>query len=106
MLGTERRELMLGRPQPRPYQALHPAPRSRRFGRGIVRLREIHAEIDHAVLEAYGWPDLDPEMGHHKTKLGARWTISSETRFELLDRLLVENHRRAEAQKAADVRGN
>ena len=63
--------------------------------RKIVRLREIHEQIDHAVLAAYGWDDLDPQIGHHATKIGTRWTVSPEARFELLDRLLVENHRRA-----------
>jgi hypothetical protein len=61
----------------------------------IVRLRELHEQIDYAVLAAYGWDDLDPEVGHHLTKIGVRWTVSPEARFELLDRLLVENHRRA-----------
>ncbi len=51
-----------------------------------------------AVLAAYGWDDLDPKIGHHPTKIGIRWTVSPEARFELLDRLLVENHRRAEQQ--------
>lgn len=39
--------------------------------------------------------DLDPEIGHHPTKIGIRWTFSPQARFELLDRLLEENHRRA-----------
>ena len=47
------------------------------------------------MLDAYGWDDLDPEVGHHCTKIGVRWTVSPKARFELLDRLLVENHRRA-----------
>jgi hypothetical protein len=62
---------------------------------GIVQLREIHRDIDFAVLEAYGWDDLDPQVGHHATKIGTRWTVSPRARFELLDRLLVENHVRA-----------
>ena len=27
----------------------------------ILRLREFHAVMDRAVLEAYGWPDLIPQ---------------------------------------------
>jgi hypothetical protein len=46
------------------------------------------------VLAAYGWDDLDPQVGHHPTKIGTRWTVSPRARFELLDRLLLENHRR------------
>lgn len=61
----------------------------------IVGLRELHERIDHAVLAAYGWGDLDPQIGHHPTKIGIRWTVSPAARFEVLDRLLVENHRRA-----------
>jgi hypothetical protein len=62
----------------------------------IMELRELHEQIDLAVLIAYGWDDIDPEVGHHQTKIGIRWTLSSQARFEILDRLLVENHRRAE----------
>ena len=65
----------------------------------VTRLRDIHEQIDLAVLDAYGWGDLDPEVGHHPTKIGVRWTISPPARFELLDRLLVENHRRAAQQR-------
>ena len=45
-------------------------------------------------MRAYGWEDLDLKIGHHPTKIGIRWTVSKEARFELLDRLLEENHRR------------
>jgi hypothetical protein len=61
----------------------------------ILRLRDLHEQIDLAVLAAYGWQDLDPNLGHYPTKIGIRWTVSPRARFELLDRLLVENHRRA-----------
>jgi len=57
-------------------------------------LRDLHADIDRAVIRAYGWDDLDLKIGHHPTKIGVRWTVSKEARFELLDRLLEENHRR------------
>lgn len=29
----------------------------------IARLRELHAAMDRAVLDAYGWRDLRPECG-------------------------------------------
>jgi hypothetical protein len=58
----------------------------------------LHVQIYEAVLSAYGWNDVDPEIGHHGTKIGVRWTVSPRARFELLDRLLVENHRRAREQ--------
>jgi hypothetical protein len=60
----------------------------------VREIRELHAEIDDAVMRAYGWDDLDLKIGHHPTKIGIRWTVSKEARFELLDRLLEENHRR------------
>ncbi len=96
-LDTERRELMLGRALglTKVYNSVHsplvtdPA---------IRRLRELHAEIDLAVRDAYGWMDLELDIGHHPTKIGTRWTVSPDARFEILDRLLVENHRRAALQ--------
>lgn len=42
--------------------------------------------------------DLDPEIGHHRTKIGARWTVSPRARLEFLDLLLEENHRRHAAR--------
>lgn len=65
----------------------------------IQKLRDIHVAIDEAVMRAYGWNDLDLKIGHHPTKIGVRWTVSKEVRFELLDRLLEENHKRYEAEQ-------
>ena len=93
-LDGERRKVMIGRALglTKLYNQIHnPAVDDR----AILLLREIHEQIDRAVLSAYGWDDLDPEVGHHPTKIGIRWTVSPSARFELLDRLLVENHRRA-----------
>jgi len=92
-LDTERRALMLGRSWglTTTYNHVHDAADR---DPAVVALRELHAEIDAAVLDAYGW-DLDLEIGHHLTKIGTRWTVSRRARFELLDLLLEENHRRA-----------
>lgn len=65
---------------------------------GIQVLREIHREIDHAVLAAYGWTGIDPQVGFHDTKIGVRWTMSKEARFEILDRLRTLNQQRHDAQ--------
>jgi hypothetical protein len=97
-LDVRRRALMLGRAWglTTTYNAVHnPAVRDPE----IIELRELHEAIDHAVLDAYGWSDLDPQLGHHPTKIGTRWTVSREARFELLDRLLEENHRRHAAEQ-------
>jgi hypothetical protein len=60
----------------------------------VMKLRDIHVAIDEAVMRAYEWADLDLKVGHHPTKIGIRWTVGKEARFELLDRLLEENLRR------------
>ncbi|HWG73887.1 MAG TPA: hypothetical protein VG184_07520 [Acidimicrobiales bacterium] len=74
--------------------------RFRDLSPAVVAMRDIHAAIDLAVFAAYGWDDLDPEIGHHPTKIGIRWTVSPPVRFEILDRLLAENHRRFAAEQA------
>jgi hypothetical protein len=92
-LDVERRALMMGRSWglTTTYNHVHdPADRDP----DVVALRDLHGEIDAAVMAAYGW-DLDLEIGHHPTKIGTRWTVSRRARFELLDLLLEENHRRA-----------
>jgi hypothetical protein len=60
----------------------------------IVKLRQLHVEMDQAVAAAYGWTDLD--LGHDfgVTKQGLRYTISELARREVLARLLKLNHER------------
>lgn len=92
-LDVERRQLMLGRGWglTTTYNHVHdPADHDPQ----VVNLREIHSAIDQAVLDAYGWSNLDPQIGHHRTPIGTRWTFGPAARFELLDRLLKENQRR------------
>ena len=60
----------------------------------IVRLREIHVELDYAVRDAYGWDDLDLGHDFHETKFGIRYTFAPVPRQEVLDRLLELNHQR------------
>jgi len=93
-LDAERRDIMLGRALglTKLYNQVHDPAVTDPV---VRRLRDLHQQIDLAVLAAYGWSDLDPQIGHHPTKIGTRWTVSPRARFELLDRLLVENHRRA-----------
>jgi hypothetical protein len=60
----------------------------------IVRLRELHVELDYAVRDAYGWTDFDLGHGFHETKFGTRFTFVPLARQEVLDRLLELNHGR------------
>lgn len=96
-LDVERRELMLSRGWglTTTYNHVHdPSDHDPQ----VVNLREIHASIDRAVFDAYGWVDLDPQIGHHRTTVGTRWTFAPAVRFEVLDRLLEENQRRHAAE--------
>jgi hypothetical protein len=92
-LDETRRELMLSRAWglTKAYNRVHDPDNHEP---AIQELRDIHVAIDEAIMRAYGWGDLDLKIGHHPTKIGIRWTVSKEARFELLDRLLEENHRR------------
>lgn len=70
----------------------------------ISRVREMHVEIDEAVMEAYGWSDIALDHGFHTYRQMERFTVSPAARIEILDRLLEENHRRAalEAQNGGN----
>ena len=73
---------------------------------GILELRRLHRELDLAVRDAYGWPDLDLGHDFHEVETlpendRVRYTISPTARKEVLKRLLAENHRRAALEAAA-----
>jgi hypothetical protein len=79
----------------------------------LVRFRFLHAEMDSAVLGAYGWHETSRDGSAIMLKHDfyeadylpeddrLRYTICPEARRELLGRLLALNHLRAEAEKAA-----
>ncbi len=84
----------------------------------IVKLRELHAAMDRAVLDAYGWTDLkptceflldyeeeedEPEPGQklRKKKKPWRYRWPDDFRDEVLARLLDLNQRRAEEERLA-----
>ena len=69
----------------------------------IVRLRELHMEMDHAVAAAYGWGDLDLGHGFPATAQGLRYTISEPARRQVLGRLLELNHARYAEEVAAGL---
>jgi hypothetical protein len=73
---------------------------------GLLELRRLRRELDLAVRDAYGWQDLDLGHDFHEVETLAekdrvRYTISSAARKEVLKRLLVLNHARAEATAVA-----
>ena len=70
----------------------------------VDRMREIHVEVDEAVMEAFGWADLLLEHGFHTYRQMERFTVSPAVRVEMLDRLLEENHGRAR-EEGQDVPG-
>lgn len=80
-------------------------------GKSIVRLRELHAEMDRAVLAAYGWDDLaalaepvfldDTNEDDHAYQSRLFWP--SDFRDEVLARLLALNAQRATAEKEAGL---
>ena len=75
---------------------------------GILILRELHVQMDEAVLDAYGWNDI--EMRHDFYEVDylpendrVRYTIHPEARKEILKRLLQLNHERYAEEVAAGL---
>ena len=59
----------------------------------IVKLRELHAEMDCAMLACYDWDDLDPQHNFYQNDRGnLRYTISDETQRNILVRLIKLNY--------------
>jgi hypothetical protein len=59
----------------------------------IVKLRELHAEMDKAILACYGWDDIDPQHDFYQNDRGqTRFTVSPQARREILERLLDLNN--------------
>ena len=102
-LDTERREIMLRRDLglTKLYNLVNDTDITDSADADVARLRQIHVELDEAVMAAYGWDDVPLEHGFHTYRQMRRWMVSPTARVEILDRLLEENHRRAAAQGAA-----
>ncbi|PFH27380.1 Eco57I restriction-modification methylase domain-containing protein [Burkholderia sp. JKS000303] len=66
----------------------------------IAELRSLVSRIDEAVLESYGWSDIELRHGFYKTPQGIRFTFTEAACFELLQRLLELNHQRYEDEVA------
>jgi hypothetical protein len=84
----------------------------------ILKLRELHAAMDRAVLDAYGWTDLEPTCeflldyeeededengGSSKRRKPWRYRWPDEFRDEVLARLLELNKQRAEEEAIAGL---
>lgn len=64
---------------------------------GILKLRELHLQMDEAVLNAYSWTDIQLrhdfyEVDYLPENDRIRYTIHPEVRKEVLKRLLELNH--------------
>jgi hypothetical protein len=68
----------------------------------IVRVRDLHREIDESVCEAYRWPGLNYRHGHYETPQGVRWTVHPDVRAELMDLLLELNEEFFHAEAAVE----
>ena len=77
----------------------------------IVRLRELHSELDAAVVRAYGWNDLEiraqvefiEQHADEGKRAKTRLDWPAEVKDEVLARLLTLNAERAAAERAAGL---
>ncbi|MBL6955874.1 MAG: restriction endonuclease [Chlorobium phaeobacteroides] len=72
----------------------------------IQKLRNLHHQMDNAVLEAYGWSDINLRHDFYEVEYlpendRVRYTIHPAARREILKRLLALNHQ-IHAQEVAD----
>lgn len=75
---------------------------------GIIKLRELHVQMDNAVLEAYGWSDIQLrhdfyEVDYLPENDRIRFTIHPDARKEVLKRLLELNHKIHEEEVKAGL---
>ncbi|MBN8604374.1 MAG: TetR family transcriptional regulator [Planctomycetes bacterium] len=69
----------------------------------LDELRTLQIEMDRAVLEAYGWTQLNLAHGFHETPDGVRFTVSASARRSIVQLLLKLNHERYSAESAAKL---
>lgn len=75
---------------------------------GILKLRELHVQMDEAVLHAYGWNDITLrhdfyEVDYLPENDRVRFTIHPDARKEVLKRLLELNHKIHDEEVKAGV---
>lgn len=71
---------------------------------GVVELRELHVQVDQAVLDSYGWQDVDLKHGFLAVPYlpendRIRFTICEQARLEILRRLSRLNRERYEEEQ-------
>jgi len=74
----------------------------------IYKLRRLHKQMDEAVLQAYGWTDIELkhefyEVDYLPENDRVRYTIHPDTRKEILKRLLELNHKIHEEEVKAGL---
>ncbi|MBT8224278.1 MAG: N-6 DNA methylase [Dactylosporangium sp.] len=106
-LDAERREIMLRRELglTKLYNLINDPEIADADDADVARMRQIHVELDEAVMAAYGWSDVPLKHGFHTYRQMTRWTVCPAARVEILDRLLEENLRRAAAEKLSGADG-
>lgn len=72
---------------------------------GIIKLRELHVQMDNTVLDAYGWSDMQLQHDFYEVDYlpendRTRYTIHPDARKEILKRLLALNHQIHEEEVA------
>ncbi len=75
---------------------------------GILKLRELHIQMDTAVLDSYGWNDIllhhdFYEVDYLPKNDRVRFTIHPDARKEMLKRLLELNHKIHEEEVKAGL---
>ena len=103
-LDQHRRNLMISRGEglTKTYNRFHDPDA---LGDDIGELRTLHASLDRAVADAYGWGDLVLVHGFHETQHGVRFTVEPAVQTEILDRLLELNHARYARDQADQATG-
>ena len=84
------------------YNLINDQTLSESADRDVDRLREIQIEIDSETAASYGWGDIRMNHGFYSYKGQLRWSPCAAARAEILERLLMENHRRATAEMRRD----
>ncbi|MFE2463784.1 hypothetical protein ACFXCP_37725, partial [Streptomyces sp. NPDC059402] len=60
--------------------------------RDVAELRAIHANVDRAVIDAYGWQDINERHTFTANRQGQRFGLPVKVQTEIIDRLLELNH--------------